>query len=73
MVEPQHRQTIDLHDVAEDPEIAAACCIGHVETQAVIELLDKQESIDKIGTSLIEEEPEGNAEIANVLEKVNPL
>ena len=67
MVEPKDRQTIDLHDVAEDPEIAVACYIGHVESQAVINLLDKQESIDKSGTSFIEEEPEGNTEIASVL------
>ena len=73
MVAPNQRQTIDLHEVQEDPEIAATCYIGRVETQAVVAILDEQESLNTSGTSYVQEELEYNTEIASVLNQVNPL
>ena len=41
MVESKDRQTILLSEIEEDADVSAACHIGHVESQAVIQLLDK--------------------------------
>lgn len=41
MVEPKDRQTILLSEVEEDVDIAVACYIEYVESQSVIELLNK--------------------------------
>ena len=71
MVEPKNRQTIMLSEVEEDPEIAAACYIGHVESQRVIELLDRNtvDEHDSPNTTVKKEKDE----IASVLLNVNPL
>ena len=46
MVQPKHRQTILLSDIEEDAEISSACYIGHVESQAVIDLIQKRNEDD---------------------------
>ena len=46
MVEPKHWQPILLNDIEDDAEISAACYICHVESQAVINLIQKQSDDD---------------------------
>ena len=41
LVEPKDRKTIDLNKMEEDAGISADCCIGYVESQQVINLLER--------------------------------
>ena len=71
MVEPKNRQTILLSEVKEDIDIAAAYYIEYVESQSVIELLNRNivYEYDSPNTTI----PKGIDKIASILCKVNPL
>ena len=73
LVEPKDRQTILLSELEEDAEMTAACFVGHVESQAVIQLLQKQ-GITNIDVpyhyTLF---PKDIDEVASVLTQLNPL
>ena len=79
MVDPKHRHPILLNDIEDDAEISAACYICHVESQAVINLIqiksdddvddDTRESIIQKSTLYHKEDDE----IASVLQTFNPL
>jgi hypothetical protein len=72
MVQPKDRQTILLSEVEEDAEISAACYIGHVESQAVIQLLDKHGELDMDESCQNNPCPKAADEIASLLTSVNP-
>ena len=74
MVESKDRQLILLRDIEEDAEISAACYIGHVESQAVINLIQKQsddDGDDDTHQSALNHKEDD--EVASVLHTVNPL
>jgi hypothetical protein len=72
MVQPNDRQTILLSEVEEDAEISAACYIGHVDSQVVIQLLDKPGELDMDESCQSNPCPKAADEVARVLTSVNP-
>ena len=73
MVEPKDMQTILLSEIEEDADISAACYIGHVESQAVIRLLNSQLNSDNDGQCQQHSCPKEDDEVASVLTNINPL
>ena len=73
MVEPKDRQIIELNEVEEDADVSAACYIGYVESQAVIDLLQHQNDDDIDEPCHHNNVPRGTDEIASVLSSVSPL
>ena len=72
-VEPKHRQSILLCDIEEDAEISAACYIGHVESQAVINLIQQSDDDGDDDTHQSTLNYKEDDEVASVLHTVNPL
>ena len=67
MIDSKDRQIILLCEIEEDTDVSATCYIDHVESQAVIRLLDNQRDFDNDEPCNINSCPREADEVASVL------